>query len=186
MRALLAAALAALALSMPASARMPELTGRVVDDAGILSAEARLGLTVELEALEEKNGRQVVVVTVPGLEGQDIETFSLDLANRWAIGSDKQDGLVFLVAPNERQARIEVGCGLEDIVTDAFAHKILEQEGLSRFRQGDLEGGVVATTEALIGQLARPDDEARAIALAAGPPNDPPTAEQQRLCGRTP
>ena len=98
----------------------PELTGRVVDDAQLLGPDVEEELTAELKALEDKSSDQLVVVTVPSLQGYPIEDFGYQLGRHWGIGTAKlSNGVLLIVAPNEHKVRIEVGYGLEPIMTDA-------------------------------------------------------------------
>ncbi|RAK56930.1 TPM domain-containing protein [Phenylobacterium deserti] len=172
-RTIAAAALAGLlwlgAGAASAQPKFPPLTGRVVDNAAILSPAAEQRLDGDLARLEAQTGRQVVVATVPDLQGYEIEEYGYQLGRTWGIGREKQDdGAIFLVAPKERKVRIEVGYGLEPVLTDALSSVILQQRVLPRFRAGEMEQGVVDGTEALIAQLALPEDQARAnVAQAA-------------------
>lgn len=152
-----------------AAPTFPALTGRVVDGANILSPATEASLTEKLAALEASTTRQVVVVTLPSLQGYEIEEYGYRLGRAWGIGQEQQDnGALLIVAPNERKVRIEVGYGLEPVLTDALSSVILQQTVLPRFRDGDMEGGVVAGADALVAQLALPDEEAKAkVALAA-------------------
>lgn len=130
---------------LPASAAptFPSLTGRVVDDAGLLSEADKQALTAQLKALEEKSTDQLVVVTLPSLQGYTIEDFGYQLGRHWGIGTAALDnGVLLIVAPNERKVRIEVGYGLEPILTDALAKIIIENAILPRFRAGDYPGGI--------------------------------------------
>jgi uncharacterized protein len=157
--------LLALVLFLPAHAAptFPALTGRVVDGANMLSPATEQQLTDKLSALEQQTGRQLVVVTLPSLQGYEIEDYGYQLGRAWGIGQAKlNNGVLFIVAPNERKVRIEVGYGLEPILTDALSSVILQETVLPRFRSGDMEGGVIAGTDALIQQLALPDDQAKA------------------------
>jgi uncharacterized protein len=175
---ILAGALLALLLGTwaLAAASFPTLTGRVVDDARVLSPQVQADLTGKLADLEAKTGRQLVVVTVPSLQGQDIEGYGYQLGRAWGIGEKGRDtGVLLIVAPNERQVRVEVGYGLEPVLTDALSSVILQQRVLPKFRAGDIAGGVVDGTGALIDQLSLPDDQARARA-AAPPPVQPSSA----------
>jgi uncharacterized protein len=141
----------------------PALTGRVVDDANILSPQTRASLTAKLEALEARTSRQLVVVTVSSLQGYEIEDYGYQLGRSWGIGEKgRNTGVLLIVAPNERRVRIEVGYGLEGVLTDALSTVILQDQVLPRFRNGDFEGGVVAGADALIEQLSLPDDQAKA------------------------
>jgi uncharacterized protein len=159
----LAVALLLLAPQARAEPKFPALTGRVVDDAHILSADAQQQLSSQLETLEGKTGRQVVVVTVPSLQDYPIEDFGYQLGRAWGIGQKGQDnGALFIVAPNERKVRVEVGYGLEPVLTDALSSVILQRSVLPKFRSGDMQGGVIAGTEAIVRQLSLPDDQAKA------------------------
>ena len=166
--------LAGLALSFAVSAAtptFPTLTGRVVDQANILSPQIRADLTTKLAALETKTSRQLVVVTVPSLQGLEIEDYGYRLGRAWGIGEKKLDtGALLIVAPNERRVRVEVGYGLESVLTDALSNAILQERVLPKFRTGDQAGGVVAGTDALIAQLSLPDDQAKARVAAAAQP----------------
>jgi uncharacterized protein len=121
----------------------PELTGRVVDDANLLTYPEEVAITADLKALEDKVSDQVVVVTLPSLQGYTIEDFGYQLGRRWGIGTAQFDnGVILLVAPNERKVRIEVGRGLEGTLTDALSRLIIENAILPRFREGDFAGGI--------------------------------------------
>ncbi|MEO0691107.1 MAG: TPM domain-containing protein [Pseudomonadota bacterium] len=165
---LILAAVGAL-LASPASAQsFPELTGRVVDQANILPAETEAQLTAELAALETQSNRQLVVATVNSLEGYDISDYGNRLGREWGIGQEGEDnGAILLVAPNERRVRIEVGYGLEGYLTDALSALIIQNVILPPFREGDLPGGVVAGTQAMIAQLQLPPEEAAKVAAEA-------------------
>lgn len=161
-------ALALLAAPAFAAPKFPTLTGRVVDGANMLSPTVETNLTGRLAALESQTGRQLVVVTVPSLQGYEIEEFGYQLGRQWGIGEAKADnGVLFIVAPNERKVRIEVGYGLEPILTDALSSIILQTAVIPRFKAGDMEGGVVAGADAIADQLALPAAEAQARAQAA-------------------
>ncbi len=162
--------LAALALiAGPAAAQtFPKLTGRVVDEAHLLSPEQAAALDARLAALEQQSQRQMVIATIPSLEGYDIEDYGYRLGRAWGIG-DKQrnDGLLLIVAPNDRQVSIEVGYGLEGIVSDAVASEIRRNEIVPHFKAGDYAGGIIAATDKLVTQLQLPEDEARKVAANA-------------------
>jgi uncharacterized protein len=154
---------------LPASAEptFPALTGRVVDDAGLLSPEDRKALTAELKALEDKSSDQLVVVTLPSLQGYPIEDYGYQLGRHWGIGTaELNNGVLLIVAPNERKVRIEVGYGLEPILTDALTKIIIENGILPRFRAGDFPGGIKDgvhdITLALTGDAAELEARARA------------------------
>src|SRR6188508_1672024 len=121
----------------------PELTGRVVDDAQLLGAADIAELDAGLKALEDKSSDQVVVVTLPSLQGFTIEDFGYQLGRHWGIGTkEKDNGVLLIVAPNERKVRIEVGRGLEPLLTDAMSNIIINGAILPRFRSGDYAGGI--------------------------------------------
>ena len=128
--------------------------GRVTDAAGIIDAAQEAALSRRLEGLERTTGRQMVIVTVTTLDGREVAAFTRDLGNAWEIGrSEQDDGVVLLVAPNERKVRIAVGLGLERILPDALCQKIIDDQILPRFREGDLQGGIEAGANALIDRL---------------------------------
>jgi len=159
-----------LCATMAHAQSFPKLTGRVVDQAHLLSAADEAALSRRLAVLEEQSSRQLVVVTLPDLQGYDIADYGYQLGRHWGIGQsgaaggEKDNGALLIVAPNERKVRIEVGYGLEGILTDALSSLIIQQDILPRFRDGDYPGGIAAGTDALINQLALPEDEARAYA----------------------
>jgi len=128
-----------------AAPQFPALTGRVVDDAGILSEDAKRQLTGMLAGDEQQSGRQVVVVTLKSLQGYPIEDFGYQLGRKWGIGQKgKDNGVLLIVAPNEHKVRIEVGRGLEPILTDAMSKLIIENAIVPAFRKGDFAGGITA------------------------------------------
>jgi uncharacterized protein len=132
----------------------PVLTGRVVDQANILPAATRTALESKLATLEDRSGIQLVVATVSSLQGSDIESYGVELARAWKIGeAKKNNGLVLLVAPNERKVRIEVGYGLEGTMTDALSSVIIQSAIIPKFRSGDFAGGVSAGVDAIIDAL---------------------------------
>jgi uncharacterized protein len=159
-------------VALAAVPKFPALTGRVVDDAHVLSPATAQKLDGELASLETQTGHQLVVATVPDLQGYEIEDYGYQLGRAWQLGrKGVNDGAILLVAPKERKVRIEVGYGLEPVLTDALSSVILQQKVLPQFRQGRMEQGVVDGAEALIAQLALPDDQAKAnVAQAAAQP----------------
>ncbi|AUX70386.1 methanol dehydrogenase [Porphyrobacter sp. HT-58-2] len=170
-RLILLLALAGAWLAAPAAAQpqFPELTGRVVDNADLLSPEAEAALTAKLEALEAQSQRQLVVATIPDLQGYDISDYGYQLGRAWGLGdAQRNDGALLLVAPNDRKVRIEVGYGLEGYLTDALSALIIQNQILPRFRDGDFPGGIEAGTDAIIAQLQLPPEEAARIAAEAG------------------
>ncbi|EZQ19890.1 methanol dehydrogenase [Pseudomonas sp. G11-1] len=130
---------------------LPTLTGRVVDQAELLSAPVEAQLTQMLAGHEQATTEQVVVVTVPDLQGRSIEEFGVQLGREWGIGQQGEDnGALLIVARDDRRMRIEVGYGLEGRLTDAQSSIIINQILTPAFRRGDFEGGIVAGTEAMI------------------------------------
>ena len=143
-----------------ADPEFPALSGRVVDAAGLLSAEQVRQMTIDLEALEEKSTDQLVVVTLPSLQGYEIEEFGYKLGRHWGIGQEgKDNGVLLIIAPNEREVRIEVGRGLEPLLTDALTKIIIENGILPRFRSGDFPGGIRAGVRDIIAVLTGDAEE---------------------------
>jgi len=166
--AVLALALWLVALPALAAPSFPALTGRVVDDAHVLSPATVSSLDAKLADVETRTGRQLVVVTLSDLQGYDIADYGYQLGRAWGIGQRGQNnGVLLIVAPKEHKVRIEVGYGLEPILTDALSSVILQQQVLPKFRSGDVEGGVVAGTDALAAQLTLDAPAAQARVAAA-------------------
>lgn len=142
--ALIACALVfALAPTAFAAPNYPELTGRIVDQANQINAADEAAILTELESLETAATDQVAVATVSSLDGYSIEDYAIGLARKWALGQkDKDNGLLLLIAPNERKVRIEVGRRLEPIMTDALSKIVIENAILPKFRRGDFSGGI--------------------------------------------
>jgi uncharacterized protein len=155
--------------ALAAAPKFPARTGRVVDDAHILPAATVADLTAKLQALETKTSRQLVIVTVPSLQGYGIEDYGYQLGRAWEVGQKGiNNGALLIVAPNERKVRIEVGYGLEGVVTDALASVILQTQVLPKFRDGDMPAGVVAGANALVEQLSLdPSTAEQRVAAAA-------------------
>ena len=129
----------------------PALTGRVVDEANVLSAAERGRLTSKLAELEEKSGIQLVVATVGSLQGQEIEPYANELFRTWKRGEKtKNNGVLLLVAPKDRRVRIEVGYGLEGTLTDALSKIIIVNAIAPRFKAGDFDGGVTRGVDDII------------------------------------
>lgn len=158
----------------------PELTGRVVDQAEMLSPEAEARLSQTLQAHEEASTEQVVVVTLPDLQGFPIEDYGYQLGRHWGIGQEGEDnGALLIVAKEDRKIRIEVGYGLEGRLTDAQSAVIINNVITPAFRQGDFQAGIVSGTVAMIqvlgghpmavpqGQRPRAGEEKPNIGLAA-------------------
>ena len=163
--------LALLALAAPVSAQtFPKLTGRVVDDAHLLSPAQVQDLTSKSEALESSTKRQFVVATVPSLEGRTIEDYGYRLGREWGIGQKgKDDGVVLVVAPNERKVRIETGYGARVFLTDAMSSVIIREAILPHFKQSppDYGGGIAEGADQIIKQMSLPPEEAAKNVAAA-------------------
>ncbi len=171
---LLATALALFLSHAAAEPVFPELTGRVVDDAGLLSYPEKIAITADLKALEDKSSDQLVVVTIPSLQGYAIEDFGHQLGRKWGIGTAKFDnGVLLIVAPNERKVRVEVGTGLEGTLTDALSRIVIENSILPRFREGDFAGGIKNGVRDIALVLTGDAAEVEARAKARNDADDP-------------
>ena len=162
--------LAVLLAAAPAHAQtFPKLTGRVVDQAGLLSPAQVVDLTSKSEALEARTGRQFVVATVRSLEGRSIEDYGYRLGREWGIGDEqKDDGVILLVAPAERKVRIETGYGARVFLTDAVSSVIIRNSILPRFKAGDMAGGITAGSDQIIKMMELPPAEAAKRAQEIG------------------
>ena len=140
--------------ALAATPKFPTLTGRVVDNAGILSASTQSQLTDMLAAHEHATGQQIVVVTLPSLQGYTIEDYGYQLGRYWGIGQKgKNTGAMLIVAPKEHKVRIEVGYGLEGTLTDAASRTIIESDILPAFKRSDYNAGVMAGTKSILNVL---------------------------------
>jgi uncharacterized protein len=167
-KALLLGLLLALVAGPAAAQDFPALSGRVVDAANIIPDADEAALTGKLAALQQASSRQLVVATVPDLQGYPIEDYGYQLGRKWGIGQKgANNGIILLVAPNERKVRIEVGYGLEPIMTDALSGDIISGQILPAFKRGDYPGGINAGADAIIAQLQAPPEQAEQKALAA-------------------
>jgi uncharacterized protein len=169
-RYLVALWLAVLVAATPAHAQtFPKLTGRVVDQAGLLTPAQVVDISSKSEALEAASGRQFVVATVNSLEGRTIEDYGYRLGRAWGIGQEqKDDGVILLVAPNERKVRIETGYGARVFLTDAVSSVIIREAILPRFKAGDMGGGIVAGSDQIIQLMQLPPEEAAKRAQEIG------------------
>ncbi|HWP24030.1 MAG TPA: YgcG family protein, partial [Candidatus Binatia bacterium] len=130
---------------------VPPLRGRVNDLAGMLPPERARSLEARLAKFETETGHQIVVLTIPSLEGEDLEGYSIRVAESWKIGHKGLDnGAILLVARDDRKLRIEVGYGLEGILPDAIASRIIREVIIPRFRAGDFAGGIEAGAESMM------------------------------------
>lgn len=151
----------------------PKLTGRVVDQANLLDPEQEAALTAKLAGLETRTKRQLVVTTLNSLEGYEISDYGYRLGREWALGQDgkgeteKDNGAILIIAPNERKMRIEVGYGLEPVLTDGLSSSIIRNDITPRFKDSDFVGGINAGVDRIVTQLELPADEAAKIANAA-------------------
>ena len=149
-----------------ADLKLPDQNGqRVVDDAHILSDATRADLTAKLKGLEDATTDQMVIVTVPDLQGDTIEDWGLQLLRKWGIGQNgtmkaangetyKDNGIVLVVAPNDHKVRIEVGYGLEPVMTDTMSGIIIRDNMVPAFKTGDYNSGVEAGTDAILKQVS--------------------------------
>lgn len=129
-------------------------TGRVTDVADILDDGQEAALSQRLKIFEQATGHQLVIVTVNALDGQDVADFTRELANAWGVGRvGHDDGVVLLIAPNERRVRIAVGYGLEPILTNACSQKIIDKQILPHFLKGNFPRGIKSGIIAIIDQL---------------------------------
>src|ERR1700760_3961303 len=165
--------IALLCLGLPlqtaeAAPTFPTLSGRVVDDAHILSDQTRSDLDQKLAGLEAKTSRQLVIVTLASLQGYEISDYGYQLGRAWGIGQAKlNNGVLLIVAPTEHRVRIEVGYGLEPILTDAFSSVVINTQMTPKFKTGAFNGGVGAGVDALIQQLSLNTSTAEKRAAAA-------------------
>lgn len=133
---------------------VPYLSGRVNDLADLVSAETEARISSSLEEFEGRTGHQVAVLTIPSLEGESLEEFSLRVAETWKLGrAEQDDGVLLLVARDDRKMRIEVGYGLEADLTDAESGRILRNIMTPRFKAGDFDGGIEQGVTAIVGTL---------------------------------
>ncbi|HST35392.1 MAG TPA: TPM domain-containing protein [Allosphingosinicella sp.] len=144
------------------AAALPALTGRVVDNANLLSPAEEAQLTTELAALERRTSDQLVIVTLPSLNGQTIEAFGVALGNHWRVGQrGKDNGVLLIVAPAEREVRIAVGLGLEAILTNARAQQIVERDLLPALRRRAYNEAIFAGTHQIAAMLVEHEAEPR-------------------------
>ena len=146
---------ALLCVNLPVLAvNFPALTGRIVDQANIIPATTRGAIEAKLADLEARSGIQLVVASVSSLDGEEIEPYANELFRNWKLGEKtKNNGVLLLVAPNERKVRIEVGYGLEGTLTDALSKVIIANAIAPRFKTGDFGGGVSRGVDDIIAVL---------------------------------
>jgi len=172
--------LAVLLAAAPAYAQtFPKLAGRVVDQADLLTPAQEADLNTKSDALEKRTGRQFVIATVTSLEGRTIEDYGYRLGRDWGIGNEqKDDGVILLIAPNERKVRIETGYGARVFLTDAVSSIIIRESILPKFKAGDMPGGIAAGADQIITMMELPAAEAAKRAQEIG------AAETQRSSQR--
>jgi uncharacterized protein len=142
------------AFSAFAQVAVPPLTGRVVDQTGTLSSDEIASLTQKLRDFEARKGSQIAVLIVPTTQPEEIEQYSIRVAEAWKIGRKKiDDGAILLVAKNDRKLRIEVGYGLEGALTDVTSKRIIDEVITPKFRSGDFAGGITAGVDRIIGVI---------------------------------
>ena len=155
---------AALALSVP------PLTGRVNDTAGVLSPGTVQALEQSLEGLEREESTQIVVLTVPGLEGASLEEYALRVVEVWQPGQKGRDnGALLLIAIADRKIRIEVGYGLEGTLTDALAGRIIRNVIAPNFKRGDYDRGVVDGVAAMVAAVRMMRPARASVRLPSSP-----------------
>ena len=151
----------------------PKLTGRVVDQADLLDPAQEAALTAKLEGLETRTNRQLVVATLSSLEGYEISDYGYRLGRVWALGQDgkgeseKDNGVILIIAPNERKIRIEVGYGLEPVLTDGLSSSIVRNDITPLFKAGNFPAGINAGVDRIATQLTLPPEEAAKVAAQA-------------------
>jgi len=135
-----------------AQVAVPPLTGRVVDQTGTLSSDDIASLTQKIRDLQARKGSQIAVLIVPTTQPEEIEQYSIRVAEAWKIGRKKiDDGAILLVAKNDRKLRIEVGYGLEGALTDVTSKRIIDEIITPKFRSGDFAGGISDGVDRMIG-----------------------------------
>ena len=176
--ALLAGFVAVLVLVLPAVAlpNYPELAGRITDSAHILNAQDRAAIEAELSSLEAKSTDQIAIVTLNSLDGYAIEDYAIGLARKWQIGQKgKDNGILLIVAPNEKKVRIEVGRRLEPVMTDTMSKIIIQNAILTKFRRGDFSGGIADGVRDIKAVLTGDGEQVKERAKGARSPHDDPT-----------
>jgi uncharacterized protein len=139
-----------------AALEVPFLSGRVTDNAEVLNEGTRRSITERLKAHEERTGDQIAVLTVPSLEGENVEEYAVKVFESWKLGKKgKDNGVLIIVAPKDRRMRIEVGYGLEGTLTDLAAGRIIRNVMTPRFKVGDYNGGIDAGVQAVLDLLQK-------------------------------
>lgn len=165
--AVLAGVLLVWAPGVAVALEVPYLTGRVVDLAGIIPEGAEQRIVEKSRLLEEHTGAQLAVLTVSSLEGDSLEDFTIRVVDQWQLGQEDQDnGVLIFVSVDDRRLRIEVGYGLEHVLTDAMSGRILDGAIAPSFREGDFGGGMERGVDAV-------------VALISGEGEPPPARERR-------
>jgi uncharacterized protein len=171
-RRFLIAAVVVLAVQPVAAFDVPPLEGRVTDLAGLFSLEAATEMDNRMRVLEEETGAQVAVLTVPSLEGRALEDFSMRVVEAWELGDwERDNGVLVLIARDDRKIRIEVGYGLEGVLPDVLCGRIIDNAMKPAFRQGDFSGGTLKAVELIDGLVRAEPDAAQALEDDSGPAN---------------
>jgi uncharacterized protein len=162
--------LVAIVAALPAAAlEVPPLEGRIMDLAGLYSMSAASEMDRRLQTLEDETGAQVAVLTIPSLEGHSLEDFSMSVVESWELGGRERDnGLLILIARDDRKIRIEVGYGLEGVIPDILAGRIIDNAMKPAFRQGDFSGGTAKAVDLVDGLIRSDPEAAQALAEPAG------------------
>ncbi|MEX0346905.1 MAG: YgcG family protein [Rhizobiaceae bacterium] len=148
------------ALVAAVAASFPQLTGRVVDNAGLLDTATKTAIEQKLQAHEAKSSDQVVVATIISLEGEALEEYANLLFRHWGLGqADQNNGVLLLVAKNDRKIRIEVGYGLEGTLTDLHSKLIIDNIIVPAFKSGDFAAGISAGVDDILSVLAGNGEE---------------------------
>lgn len=149
----------------PAQAALPARPdGPILDAANVIAPEQQAMLDAKLREYNAATGRAIIVATVPSLDGLPIETYAQDMAETWGIGGkETENGLLFLIAPDDKELRIHTGRGLQVRMTDIMSGRIIRDVVVPRFKANDMSGGIVAGTDAIVEQLNMDPAEARAI-----------------------
>jgi uncharacterized protein len=169
----LALLLAPTILSITQALDIPALRGRVNDYAGIIRPDKAQQLEERLARFEQESGHQILILTIPSLEGDALEDFSIRVAEKWKIGQKGFDnGAILVVAQKDRKLRIEVGYGLEGVLPDAIAHRIISEIIVPRFRENDYSGGIEAGLNAIM-QVTKGESLAKPARKAQSRRSDP-------------
>ncbi len=164
-----------------ADVKYPEPTGFIVDDADVLSDKTEKDLTAKIEALQKEGKAEIAIVTIKSTKPLEIEQYSIKLAEKWKVGDkDVDNGVIFLLAVDDRKTRIEVGTGLEGILNDAKVGRMLDDHAVPHFKNNDWEKGIIETTNALTQVLASNEE---AVAPNAHKAEEVNTSSALTICG---